>query len=160
MNSLVVFGTSPAVRRWLYGVLLVGLPLLIAYGIVNKEDALLWIAFGGAILGQGTASAVLTVQHRALKVHHARVRAQVAEKERADRAAAAKLAEVRRAEHTAAPLPEPVKLQPLPEPEPAPAKVAKSAPRKATPRKAPAKKAPAKTTTRKATARKASPPKR
>ena len=53
---------TPAVRQWIYGVLLVAVPGLILYGVVNAEQAAFWLAFGGAILGQGTALVSLTAQ--------------------------------------------------------------------------------------------------
>lgn len=48
---------TPAVRRWLYLVLLTAVPLLIAYGAISDETAPLWIALGGAVLGMGVAEA-------------------------------------------------------------------------------------------------------
>ena len=41
---------TPAVRKWIYGVALALLPLLIGFGIVKAEDAPLWAALIGAIL--------------------------------------------------------------------------------------------------------------
>lgn len=48
---------SPARRLWLYRTLLAALPLLIAYGAISADQAALWIALAGAILGLGTAAA-------------------------------------------------------------------------------------------------------
>lgn len=47
---------SPAVRLWIYGVLIAGVPLLIWYGILSKEVAPLWVALVAAMLGPGLAS--------------------------------------------------------------------------------------------------------
>jgi hypothetical protein len=58
---------TPAVRQWLYAVLLAGVPLLIVYGIVSADTAPLWIALGGAILGHGTATVALAKQRQAAK---------------------------------------------------------------------------------------------
>lgn len=55
---------SPKFRQWLYGVVLVGVPLLIVYGVVSAEDAALWSALAAAVLGQGTAFTALAQQRR------------------------------------------------------------------------------------------------
>lgn len=39
------------VRTYLYGVLVPGLALCVAYGLISAEQAPLWIAAGGAVLG-------------------------------------------------------------------------------------------------------------
>jgi hypothetical protein len=57
---------SPRFRQWLYGIALVAVPLLIAYGVVSAEVAALWAALIAAILGQGTAFAAITQQRRAI----------------------------------------------------------------------------------------------
>lgn len=63
MNKLgAVF--TPAVRQWIYNVSLVGMPLLVVYGIVDDKTAALWVALGAAILGHGTAAVTLKVQRR------------------------------------------------------------------------------------------------
>lgn len=48
---------TPQLRTWLYGILLAGIPLLIAYGVLDEQIAALWVALGGAVLGLGTAIA-------------------------------------------------------------------------------------------------------
>ena len=48
---------TPARRRWIYGVAIAVLPILITYGVVSKEDAPLWIALVGAVLVPGLAVA-------------------------------------------------------------------------------------------------------
>jgi hypothetical protein len=47
---------SPEVRRWMYGVLTAGVPLLIAYGVIEQAVAPLWIALAGSLLGTGMAA--------------------------------------------------------------------------------------------------------
>lgn len=44
-------------RKWLYGVLLAAVPILIIYGVLDSEAAPLWVALAGAILGPGVALA-------------------------------------------------------------------------------------------------------
>lgn len=48
---------SPAARRWLYGVLIAAVPLLVAYGVLEESAAPLWIAAAGAVVGHGLAAA-------------------------------------------------------------------------------------------------------
>lgn len=36
-------------RRWIYGVAVPALPLLVAYGVIDESQASLWIAVLGAI---------------------------------------------------------------------------------------------------------------
>lgn len=48
---------SPRVRAYIYGIAVAALPILIAVGVVSKEDAPLWIAFAGAVLVPGLALA-------------------------------------------------------------------------------------------------------
>lgn len=40
---------SPAVRRWVYGLSLVSLPILVFYGLVEPEASPLWAAFALAL---------------------------------------------------------------------------------------------------------------
>lgn len=56
---------SPRFRQWLYGVVLVVVPILIAYGVVSAEHAALWAALVAAVLGQGTAFGALAQQRKA-----------------------------------------------------------------------------------------------
>lgn len=44
-------------RAWVYRVSLAVIPLLIAFGVVQNEDAALWVALAGAVLNTGLASA-------------------------------------------------------------------------------------------------------
>ena len=46
MNAVL----TPTVRRWVYGIALAVLPLLIAYGILDEQNAALWAALVGAFL--------------------------------------------------------------------------------------------------------------
>lgn len=41
---------TPAVRRWIYGLAIAALPLLIYFGLVEPEAAPLWAAFVVALL--------------------------------------------------------------------------------------------------------------
>jgi len=40
---------TPAVRRWVYGLSLVSLPILVFYGLVEPEASPLWAAFALAL---------------------------------------------------------------------------------------------------------------
>lgn len=44
-------------RRWVYSIGLAAIPLLVFYGVLEKEAAPLWIAAIGAVLGNGLALA-------------------------------------------------------------------------------------------------------
>ena len=48
---------SAATRRWIYGIAVVLIPLLVAYGAVDENIAPLWLAVVGAILVPGLALA-------------------------------------------------------------------------------------------------------
>lgn len=48
---------TPAVRIWLYGVVLAVIALLGGYGLITDSVAPLWVALAAALLGQGTAMA-------------------------------------------------------------------------------------------------------
>lgn len=51
---------SPTARRYIYGVAVAVLPLLIAYGVLSEEHAPLWVAALGAVLVPGLAWANTT----------------------------------------------------------------------------------------------------
>lgn len=51
---------SPTVRRYIYGVAVAVMPLLIVYGVLAEEHAPLWLALVGAILIPGMAWANTT----------------------------------------------------------------------------------------------------
>ena len=48
---------TPTVRRWLYGVALALVPLLVAYGILEDSTAPLWVALAPSVLSTSTALA-------------------------------------------------------------------------------------------------------
>jgi hypothetical protein len=48
---------SEATRAYIYRVLLAIIPILTVYGIVDGNDAAVWIGLAGAVLGQGLATA-------------------------------------------------------------------------------------------------------
>lgn len=48
---------TPQVRQWLYGVAMVVLPILVAYGVLDDARAPLWAALVGGILVPGVALA-------------------------------------------------------------------------------------------------------
>lgn len=58
------FSPSPAARRWVYGVAVAVVPLLIAYGILQEEHAPLWVALIGAVFVPGMAWANTTSSHK------------------------------------------------------------------------------------------------
>jgi hypothetical protein len=62
------------VRVYLYGILTAALPLLVAYGIIGKNDLPLWIALSAAIVGQATPAAALIAQRRTGQVEPKRAR--------------------------------------------------------------------------------------
>ena len=45
------------VRKWIYGVALAGIPLLVAFGIIEESQAPLWVAFVAAVIAPGLALA-------------------------------------------------------------------------------------------------------
>ena len=47
-------------RKWLYGIALTVVPLLVAYGIIEKSAAPLWIALIGSLLAPTLALTHLT----------------------------------------------------------------------------------------------------
>lgn len=42
-------------RKWIYGVSLAAVPLLVLYGVIDKTAAPLWIALIGAVIAPATA---------------------------------------------------------------------------------------------------------
>ena len=52
------------VRKWLYGISLAVVPLLVAYGTIEKDDAPLWIALAGSILAPSLALAHLPAKDK------------------------------------------------------------------------------------------------
>jgi hypothetical protein len=47
-------------RKWLYGISLTAIPLLVAYGVVSEESAPLWVALVGSVLAPSLALSHLT----------------------------------------------------------------------------------------------------
>ena len=47
-------------RKWLYGISLAVIPLLVAYGVIEKTDAPLWVALVGSVLAPTLALTHLT----------------------------------------------------------------------------------------------------
>ncbi|MDO5618014.1 phage holin [Kocuria sp.] len=46
---------TAARRRWLYGILLAVVPLLVVYGILDETQAVAWVGVAAAVLGLGLA---------------------------------------------------------------------------------------------------------
>lgn len=46
--------TDPLVRRYLYGVVLAFIPILVSAGVLTGGDAQLWLNVAAAVLGLGT----------------------------------------------------------------------------------------------------------
>jgi hypothetical protein len=55
MNAIAAWLADREHRKYLYGVSIVGIPLLVAYGAVSESAAPLWLAFVGGILTPGLA---------------------------------------------------------------------------------------------------------
>lgn len=62
--ELIAKYLNPKVRQWLYIVVTAGVPLLIAYGIVDAVQAALWLALAAAVLGTGTAAVAVRSQRK------------------------------------------------------------------------------------------------
>lgn len=62
--ELIAKYLTPRVRQWLYIVVTAGVPLLIAYGIVDAVQAALWLALAAAVLGSGTAAVAVRSQRK------------------------------------------------------------------------------------------------
>lgn len=46
---------NPQFRKYIYGILVAAGAVALCYGIVTKEQLFVWVALGGAILGNGLA---------------------------------------------------------------------------------------------------------
>lgn len=53
---------SERTRAYAYNVLLAAVPLLGAYGLLDKNTAALWVALGGSFLGHGLARVNVTTK--------------------------------------------------------------------------------------------------
>lgn len=54
MNRLI---PNPAVRAWLYGLLIAAGPLTVFYGLMSEQEVALWLGVAAAALGNGLALA-------------------------------------------------------------------------------------------------------
>ena len=52
-----MFIKNETTRKYIYGILVAAGALALIYGLVTNEQLIAWIAFGGAILGNGLAFA-------------------------------------------------------------------------------------------------------
>lgn len=50
---------TPAARKWVYGIVAAGIPLLVLFGVITAEDTQVWLNFAAAVLGLGAASLAL-----------------------------------------------------------------------------------------------------
>jgi hypothetical protein len=48
------------IRRWVYGVAIAAIPLLVAFGIIEESQAPLWVALVAAVIAPGLALANVT----------------------------------------------------------------------------------------------------
>lgn len=48
------------VRKWIYGICLAAVPLLVLYGVIDEAAAPLWVAFIGAVVAPALALSHLT----------------------------------------------------------------------------------------------------
>ena len=56
-SNTIIPGLTPAVRAWIYGVIIAAVPLLTAYGVLDDSKAAVWVAAAAAVLGLGTSAA-------------------------------------------------------------------------------------------------------
>ena len=50
---------DPAVRRYLYGVVAVMIPILVGFGVISPEQVQLWLNLAAAVLGLGATALAL-----------------------------------------------------------------------------------------------------
>ena len=55
---------TPTVRRWVYGLALAVVPLLVLYGILDEQSAPLWVALISAVVVPGLAVANVSDDER------------------------------------------------------------------------------------------------
>lgn len=55
---------TPQVRQHLYVIITAAVPLLIIRGILDAEEAALWLALAAAVLGTGTAAVAVSAQRK------------------------------------------------------------------------------------------------
>lgn len=51
-------------RKWIYGVCLAAVPLLVLYGVIDEAAAPLWVALIGALIAPSLALTHLTPVHK------------------------------------------------------------------------------------------------
>ncbi|MDN5639922.1 MAG: hypothetical protein L0I17_03900 [Actinomycetia bacterium] len=56
-SNTIIPGLTPAVRAWIYGIIIAAVPLLTAYGVLDDSKAAVWVAAAAAVLGLGTSAA-------------------------------------------------------------------------------------------------------
>lgn len=49
--------SEPSNRKWVYNVLLSVQPLVVAYGLLSEQEAVLWLSVVSSVLGLGLARA-------------------------------------------------------------------------------------------------------
>jgi len=64
MSAIEKFLASHATRQWLYMIVTAVVPLLVVYGIIDKDTAVLWLSLGASVLGTGAASLTVALQRR------------------------------------------------------------------------------------------------
>ena len=50
---------DPAVRRYVYGIAVAAIPLLVIFGVIAQDDAQVWLNLAAAVLGLGTTALAL-----------------------------------------------------------------------------------------------------
>ena len=56
MNKII---PSPAVRAWIYGILVAAAAVGVGYGVITAEQGNLWLAFAAAVLGLSNGLALV-----------------------------------------------------------------------------------------------------
>lgn len=56
-----MFNMNEATRGWIYRILLTLQPLVVAYGLLTEDLAVLWVSVLSAVLGTGLATAKTSV---------------------------------------------------------------------------------------------------
>lgn len=62
MSKVLAVLSNPQFRQWVYGLLLAAVPLLMGYGIIDANQAALWLSAAGSVLGLGTATITVAKQ--------------------------------------------------------------------------------------------------
>ena len=61
MNKII---SDPAIRAWIYGVLVAASLLAVAYGVLTAEQGNLWLSLAAAILGLSNGLALANTPKR------------------------------------------------------------------------------------------------